>query len=192
MTDILEIGKRAKEAAKSVNIAALDVRNAAISNIAEVIDKNRQYITEQNNIDIENAESSGMSAAMIDRLRLTDSRLDGIIKSMGKIVMYPNPIGKVESGSTLENGLKIVKTRVPLGVIGIIFESRPNVSVDAAALCIKSGQCRYTARRKGSHTLQYCACVTHAPGDKQGRLAFRCCTNGGKYLTRGSEEDDAA
>lgn len=139
MTDILEIGKRAKEAAKSVNIAALDVRNAAISNIAEVIDKNRQYITEQNNIDIENAESSGMSAAMIDRLRLTDSRLDGIIKSMGKIVMYPNPIGKVESGSTLENGLKIVKTRVPLGVIGIIFESRPNVSVDAAALCIKSG-----------------------------------------------------
>ena len=139
MMDILEIGKRAKEAAKSVNIAALDIRNAAILNIASAIDENRKYITEQNNIDIENAEKSGMSAAMIDRLRLTGSRLDGMIKSMSKIVMYPNPIGKVESGSTLENGLKIIKTRVPLGVIGIIFESRPNVSVDAAALCIKSG-----------------------------------------------------
>ncbi len=139
MMDILEIGKRAKEAAKSVNIAALDIRNAAILNIASAIDENREYITEQNNIDIENAEKSGMSAAMIDRLRLTGSRLDGMIKSMSKIVMYPNPIGKVESGSTLENGLKIIKTRVPLGVIGIIFESRPNVSVDAAALCIKSG-----------------------------------------------------
>ncbi len=139
MMDILEIGKRAKEAAKSVNIAALDIRNGAILNIASAIDENRKYITEQNNIDIENAEKSGMSAAMIDRLRLTGSRLDGMIKSMSKIVMYPNPIGKVESGSTLENGLKIIKTRVPLGVIGIIFESRPNVSVDAAALCIKSG-----------------------------------------------------
>ena len=139
MMDILEIGKRAKEAAKSVNIAALDIRNAAILNIASAIDENREYITEQNTRDIENAEKSGMSAAMIDRLRLTGSRLDGMIKSMSKIVMYPNPIGKVESGSTLENGLKIIKTRVPLGVIGIIFESRPNVSVDAAALCIKSG-----------------------------------------------------
>ena len=139
MTDILEIGKRAKEAAKQANVAALDIRNAAISNIAEAIDENRKYITEQNEIDIKNAEADGMSPAMIDRLRLTGSRLDGMIKSMGKIVMYPNPIGKVESGTTLENGLKIIKTRVPLGVIGIIFESRPNVSVDAAALCIKSG-----------------------------------------------------
>ncbi len=139
MLDILEIGKRAREAAKQVNIAALDVRNTAISNIARAINESRGYITEQNEIDIKNAEKGGMSPAMIDRLRLTGARLDGMVKSMGKIVMYPNPIGRAESGTTLDNGLKVIKTRAPLGVVGMIFESRPNVSVDAAALCIKSG-----------------------------------------------------
>ncbi len=136
---VLEMGKKAKEAAEIVNVSSLAARNAAIENIALELGKSREYIIEQNQIDIQNAKKDGLTDAMIDRLRLTPQRLDGMEASMRKIVMYPNPIGRADGGTTLENGLTIVKTRVPLGVIGIIFESRPNVSVDAGALCIKSG-----------------------------------------------------
>ncbi|MDY5051111.1 MAG: glutamate-5-semialdehyde dehydrogenase, partial [Candidatus Mucispirillum faecigallinarum] len=99
----------------------------------------RQEIINVNKIDIENADKSGLSSAMIDRLKLTDKEIDGMIKAVNEISMQNEVIGDVIGGSTRPNGLKIRKVRVPLGVVGIIYESRPNVTIDSAALCIKSG-----------------------------------------------------
>lgn len=136
---VLEMGKRAKAAAAVINTAPLDKRNAAIAGIGRALTEQADYIMAQNAEDIAAAEKDGLSPAMVDRLRLTRERLCGMAAGMEKVVMYPNPLGRADGGSTLANGLTVIKTRAPLGVIGIIFESRPNVSVDAAALCIKSG-----------------------------------------------------
>lgn len=114
-------------------------RQAVLSNIAFLLNERREEIKKINKIDINNAENMELSSAMIDRLRLTDKEIDSMIKAVNEISMQKEVIGEVITGSTRPNGLKIRKVRVPLGVAGIIYESRPNVTIDSAALCIKSG-----------------------------------------------------
>ena len=114
-------------------------RHAVLSNIALLLNERREEIKKINKIDIINAENMDLSSAMIDRLRLTDKEIDSMIKAVNEISMQKEVIGEVISGYTRPNGLKIRKVRVPLGVAGIIYESRPNVTIDSAALCIKSG-----------------------------------------------------
>ena len=104
-----------------------------------LLNERREEIKKINKIDIINAETMDLSSAMIDRLRLTDKEIDSMIKAVNEISMQKEVIGEVISGYTRPNGLKIRKVRVPLGVAGIIYESRPNVTIDSAALCIKSG-----------------------------------------------------
>ncbi len=104
-----------------------------------LLNERREEIKKINKIDIINAENMDLSSAMIDRLRLTDKEIDSMIKAVNEISMQKEVIGEVISGYTRPNGLKIRKVRVPLGVAGIIYESRPNVTIDSAALCIKSG-----------------------------------------------------
>lgn len=138
MTVIEEMGKKAKSAARELAIAG-EKKNDALKAIAKALVDNTDKIIEANNIDIKNGKKNGLSDALIDRLRLDKGRIDGIANGVLEVAALPDPIGTVISGSTRPNGLNITKVRVPIGVIGIIYESRPNVTADAAALCLKSG-----------------------------------------------------
>ncbi len=138
-TYIEELGKRAKSAAPKLANCGTDVKNKALSEIARRLNQNVKAIIEVNKKDVENAQKNGMSAAMIDRLTLDEKRVSGMAEGIDKVVTLDDPTGVLLSEKTLPNGLAVRKVSVPMGVIGIIFESRPNVTVDAATLCFKAG-----------------------------------------------------
>lgn len=137
--DLMEQLAKTKKDAHTLAVSSAPDRQAVLSNIALLLNERREEIKKNNKIDINNAEDMELSSAMIDRLRLTDKEIDSMIKAVNEISMQKEVIGEVITGSTRPNGLKIRKVRVPLGVAGIIYESRPNVTIDSAALCIKSG-----------------------------------------------------
>jgi len=136
---MLELGIRAKQAGETVATLDTEQKNKALSAIADALEGAVGEILEANAEDIQAASAAGISEVMIDRLRLTEVRITAIASAVRKVVALPDPIGCVDSGMVRPNGLTIYKTRTPLGVVGIIYESRPNVTVDAAALCLKSG-----------------------------------------------------
>ena len=138
MTEMEKMGEKAKIAARTLATAGAK-KNEALEAIAAALQANAAKIIAANATDLENGKNNGLSAALLDRLMLNESRIDGIAQGVREVEALPDPIGTVISGSTRPNGLKITKVRVPLGVIGIIFESRPNVTADAAVLCLKSG-----------------------------------------------------
>lgn len=136
---LTELGKRAKNAEKVLMTATTAQKNAALENIAAALENAVGDILTANEIDIKNARESGMKESLIDRLALTEKRVLSIASATREIINLPDPIGKTLSGSTRPNGLVIEKVTVPLGVVAVIFEARPNVTADAAALCLKSG-----------------------------------------------------
>lgn len=136
---LTELGKRAKAASRILNTATTEAKNKALYAIADALTENTEFILQRNECDLQNGKANGMSKALMDRLRLTPERIEGIAEGMRTVAALPDPIGRILSDDTRPNGLHIVKTSVPLGVIGIIFEARPNVSADSAALCLKSG-----------------------------------------------------
>jgi glutamate-5-semialdehyde dehydrogenase len=138
MYDLVALGKNARRAARLLRTTSTASRNAALCAIAGALRQNREAILEANQLDIANARTAGLRTAMIDRLTLTEERIEDIARAVEQVVALPDPVGVVDSGATRPNGLEILKTRVPIGVIAIIYEARPNVTVDAAALCIKS------------------------------------------------------
>ncbi len=139
MTYTQTLGQKAKAAEPFIASAQTSVKNAALKAIADSLIENTNLIIEQNKLDLDNAVKNNMSAAMQDRLMLDASRIKGIADAVMQLVDADDIIGSIDSGFIRPNGLKVCKTRVPLGVIGIIFESRPNVTVDAATLCLKAG-----------------------------------------------------
>ena len=140
MNEYIEtLGRKAKAAAPLLAACGAGIKNTALSEIARRINQNTAAIIEANRLDIENARKNGMAEAMIDRLMLDEKRIAGIVEGVDQVVALDDPIGTVLDEKTLANGLRVRKIRVPMGVIGIIFESRPNVTVDAAALCFKAG-----------------------------------------------------
>lgn len=134
-----ELGQRAVQAKGKIASASTDEKNAVLIKIAEVLRKNTDKILEENQKDIADARDNGITETMVDRLRLTEERIEGIADACLQLVNLEDPVGEILEGSVRPNGMRITKVRVPLGVAGIIYESRPNVTVDAAALCIKSG-----------------------------------------------------
>lgn len=130
-----------KSASKKMAVSSEIERKKILENIAKFLDEKRDSIKNANKIDVDNAKEAELSSALIDRLVITDKEIDGMIKAVIEISMQKEVVGEVVSGSTRPNGLKIRKVRVPLGIVGIIYESRPNVTIDSAALCIKSGNC---------------------------------------------------
>ena len=134
-----ELGKRAKAAEAFISSASTMQKNKALAAISKALIENSSLIIAENAKDIAAAKENGMSEAKQDRLMLNASRIEGIAKGVDQIIALGDPIGEIIGGGNRPNGLQIIKTRVPLGVIGIIFESRPNVTVDAAALCLKTG-----------------------------------------------------
>lgn len=139
MTYIEELGAKAKAAEGAIAAASAMEKNAALKAIADALNQNAARIIEENKKDIATAEANGISKVMTDRLMLDEKRIAGIAEGVCGVIKLDDPIGSVDYGTVRPNGLKIQKIRVPLGTIGIIFESRPNVTVDAAALCLKSG-----------------------------------------------------
>lgn len=135
----MELFEKAKKASRQASKLTSSKKNDILKSIAGNIDKFRKEIIIENNRDVEQAKQNNLKESLIDRLILNDKRIDAMIKGVEEIIKQDDPVGIVESGSVRPNGLKINKVRVPIGVIGIIYESRPNVTVDAAALCIKSG-----------------------------------------------------
>ncbi|CAB9542672.1 Gamma-glutamyl phosphate reductase (EC 1.2.1.41) [uncultured Gammaproteobacteria bacterium] len=138
-TLIATLGKNARTAAKTLRSASTQYKNNALNNIATQVDKNRKDILNANQKDLNQGKSSGLDAALLDRLMLDDARLDGIIESLNQIATLPDPVGEITDLKFRPSGIQVGKMRVPLGVMGIIYESRPNVTIDAAALCLKSG-----------------------------------------------------
>ena len=139
MKELIEKGKLAKEASYKLASLSSDDKNKALSAVAKALRENTDYILTANKTDIDNGIAAGMSEGLIDRLRLTEDRINSMADGIDQIVSLPDPIGEVISQTKRPNGLKIGKIRVPLGVIGIIYEARPNVTADAAGLCVKSG-----------------------------------------------------
>jgi glutamate-5-semialdehyde dehydrogenase len=136
---LTEIGKRAKAAARFLSTAGTPEKNKALLLIADALEKRSLPIIEQNKADLENGERAGLSKALLDRLRLDEKRISDIADSIRDIVSLPDPVGRVLSETVRPNGLHLVKTSVPIGVIAVIYEARPNVTADSAALCLKSG-----------------------------------------------------
>lgn len=141
MSYITDKGILLRKAESELSTAPTKDKNLAIEKVCESLEKHRKSILEANLLDIEDAEKNKMAIGLIDRLKLDDERLDDIIGALHQIIELQDPIWKSDQVWTLENGLTISKMTVPLGVIGIIYESRPNVTVDAFGLALKSGNC---------------------------------------------------
>jgi len=134
-----ELGLRARAASRKMAAANTGQKNAALIAIADALLASRDSLLAANKLDMDAGRKNGLDAALLDRLELNDERIDGMAEGLRQISALPDPIGEVEDMKYQPSGLQIGKMRVPLGVIGIIYESRPNVTADAAALCLKSG-----------------------------------------------------
>lgn len=133
------LGIKAKEAEKTLMVASSERKNQALKKIAEGLIENTDKIIEANKVDLENGEKNGMAKSMLDRLKLDKERIEGMAKGVLDVATLPEPVGRILSATERPNGLRIEKVSTPIGVIAVIFEARPNVTSDAAALCLKSG-----------------------------------------------------
>ena len=152
MTDLLQIGKAAKAASRKLAALTTAQKNAALLAIADEIEANAREILAQNALDIADGAAKGLSEAMLDRLLLNEKRIAGLAADTRKIVELRDPVGAEFDSRELPNGLRLSKRRIPIGVVGVIYEARPNVTIDIATLCLKTGNA--TILRGGSETLR--------------------------------------
>lgn len=133
------LGQRARQASKEMAVADTAMKNRALLAIADALEADRSQLKFVNTRDLDAGRERGLDAAMLDRLELTDARIDTMIEGLRQVAALPDPIGTIDDMKYVPSGIQTGKMRVPLGVIGIIYESRPNVTVEAASLCLKSG-----------------------------------------------------
>lgn len=139
MTYIEDLGRQAKAAARVVRLLSAQAKNDALEAIAVALLEQQTEILAANERDLENGRQNGLTTALLERLTLTEARIQGMVDGLRQIAALPDPILKTDSQWVNKDGLRISRRRVPLGVVGIIYESRPNVTVDASALCLKAG-----------------------------------------------------
>ena len=169
MTALEQLGRRAKQAEQFLRTASTASKDHGLTQIADALLEHTAAILEANAKDIANGEQAGMSPALLDRLRLNEARIAGMAQGMREIVALPDPVGRVLSGGNRPNGLQIVKVAVPFGVVAVIFEARPNVTADAAALCLKSGNAVILRGGKEAiHSNQAIAAVMRAALEQAG------------------------
>ena len=156
--NLSEKGKTLRDASRKLAVASTAIKDSALRDIAMEIEKNRDWIKSENDRDLKAGIAKGLSTAFIDRLTLDDKRIDGMIKILHDVVDLKDPIGEIFNMNTMPNGLKVGQLRVPIGVIGIIFESRPNVCIEVAALTIKSGNA--VLLKGGSDAIHSNICLT--------------------------------
>jgi glutamate-5-semialdehyde dehydrogenase len=136
---LIEMGRNARAASRIMANTATENKNQTLRILASLLEANRPALQDANQTDIHNAKASGMSEALIDRLTLNDARLDGLSRDLRSLADLPDPVGEPFDETLLPNGMKLRKQRVPLGVLGVFYESRPNVTIDVAGLAIKTG-----------------------------------------------------
>lgn len=151
MTVMIEIGKRARVAARQLFNASTNQKNGALEAIAAQLESAQEEILTANKADLQAGESSGLTPALLDRLALNEERLAGVIADLRNVIQLADPVGEVFEQAELPNGLRVHKQRVPLGVLGVIYEARPNVTVDVAGLALKTGNAAIL--RGGSETI---------------------------------------
>ncbi len=139
LTPVPELARRAKIASRRLAVASTAEKDAALIAAADLLVARAADLLEANASDVVRAEGTGVSANLVDRLRLTDTRVEAMASGLRQVAALRDPVGEVTDGWVRPNGLRIQRVRVPLGVVAIIYESRPNVTSDAAALCLKSG-----------------------------------------------------
>ena len=169
-----QLGERARQAAEVLSYADPEIKNAALLNIASAIDTHRERIRSENGVDMRVGKSAGLDDAMLDRLLLSDARIDAMIDGLQQIVSLADPVGEISELVYRPSGIQVGKMRVPLGVIGIIYESRPNVTIDAAGLCLKSGNA--SILRGGKEAIHSNQAIYHCvqQGLKQAGLPESC------------------
>lgn len=145
------LGQKAREASRLMARADTGLKNKALLGMAAALDAHRGELIDANSKDLENARQNGLDAAMLDRLEMGNKTIDGMIEGLRQVVALPDPVGSITDMNYRPSGIQVGKMRVPLGVIGIIYESRPNVTVEAASLCLKSGNA--TILRGGSEAI---------------------------------------
>ncbi len=158
-----DVGKRARAAARAMSRADTGMKNAALDAIADAIMQSAEQLKAENDKDLAAGRQQGLDAALLDRLELNDERIAGMAEGLRQIAALPDPVGSISDMNYRPSGIQVGRMRVPLGVIGIIYESRPNVTADAAGLCLKSGNA--TILRGGSeaiHSNQAIAACIHA------------------------------
>lgn len=136
---VLKKALEAKEASKFIAKASTDLKNRIILKMAEYLAKKKEQLIEANRIDVDNAQKKGLTKALIDRLTLTDKTINEMIRGLEEVVALPDPVGEITKMWLRPNGMQVGKMRVPIGVIGVIYEARPNVTVDVTGLCLKAG-----------------------------------------------------
>ena len=146
------LGTAAREASRKLARASSDVKNNALVAIAKQLDAHRDTVLSANQLDMDNGRNNGLNDALLDRLELNNDRVDAMIEGLKQVAELADPVGELTDLGTRPSGIKLAKMRVPLGVIGIIYESRPNVTIDAASLCLKSGNA--TILRGGSEAIE--------------------------------------
>src|SRR4051812_16504748 len=158
MLDLNDMGARARRAARVLALTPTDHKNAALEAIAAALLEHADEVLAANAIDLEHGRATGLSDALLDRMLLTQARLEGIAADARNVAQLPDPVGEQFDHNVLPNGLRIHKRHVPLGVVGVIYEARPNVTVDIAALCLKSGNAAIL--RGGKEITHSCAALT--------------------------------
>lgn len=149
-TPISELGRRAKAAAKALASASTATKNEALEAAADLLVQRAGDVLEANGRDLDRAQAEATSATVVDRLRLTSGRIESMAGGLRKVALLADPVGTVVDGWTRPNGLRVSRVRVPLGVVGIIYENRPNVTSDAAGLCVKSGNVAFLRGSSGA------------------------------------------
>jgi glutamate-5-semialdehyde dehydrogenase len=150
MTSLSELGQRAKAASLALALASTDTKDAALAAAADLLLQRSDEILAANGADVERAKAEGVSATIVDRLRLSDARIASMAGGLRQVAGLADPVGEVVEGWVRPNGLRIEKVRVPLGVVAIVYENRPNVTSDAAALCLKSGNAAFLRGSSGA------------------------------------------
>jgi len=157
---IRELGRKARKASRELMGLTTEQKNDALNAMADALERRKNDIQEQNALDVAEAKANGLSDAMVDRLMLDDNRMASMIQGFRDIAKLPDPVGRILKSWDKENGLKLEKRAVPIGVIGMIYESRPNVTGDAAALCLKASNA--IILRGGSEALRSNQAIAHA------------------------------
>ncbi|WP_297213835.1 MULTISPECIES: glutamate-5-semialdehyde dehydrogenase [Thermodesulfovibrio] len=154
---ILKKAKEAKEASRFIAKASSELKNRIILKMADYIKQREKELIESNKIDVINAEKKGLSKALIDRLTLTEKRISEMVKGLNEVVALPDPVGEITKMWLRPNGMMVGRMRVPIGVIGVIYEARPNVTVDVTGLCLKAGNS--VVLRGGSEAINSNVCL---------------------------------
>jgi glutamate-5-semialdehyde dehydrogenase len=181
--EMMALGRKAKQAAVDLAAASSNQKNQALQAMAKAIEESQQRILDANAKDVERAKTQGLTDAMIDRLRLDPDRIAAIVTALQSIAKMGDPVGRILAEWTAPSGLHIKRVAIPLGVIGVIYESRPNVTADAAALCLKAGNT--VILRGGSESQQSNRTIVDCLhiGLQRAQLPIDAKTRSRRYLT---------